>query len=516
MMAGAPPRNWKMCKHCDVTKPHQIREVKSKGKVAVQVGSGFVAERVKVYQATVGGTFERDDWLCSKFQAKLMNCYRKNVRSVVEDSVVENLENLDPLPNEIGTRSKQLVSLDSLMDPPPRKYIKRTGVEVLEIASGSGTGVQALSESLNGESQGGVHESIEYEIQREAEISVDSEGFSATSSEPPLQAQAVYSGSELDSLDPFSQSCFQVPKSSNKVQLANGLISVPFSESACVICGLSSTEGRKSVPGPAKKDLWMDNGIYLPKGVRCCMKHISEEIFDDEAKKRLNEKKREGLKISRAEISEWIKWLTDLAKNKTRTVNFDDPKTDEEAYEELLGLKKNEFDEVFEYIKDGLLKSRNRSPRNALAIFLAKLRLGVSQRVLARLFGIDNQSVISLTFHRVAELLTEKFVPSNLGFKHMSREQIMEKHNPAFVRHMFELEDGKLVFILDGTYFFMQASGDFVLQGKMYSSHKHRHLVKFMMVVTPDGQVACYIHFITIIYLVFIYYKVSLNVYGVF
>ncbi len=500
MMEAAPPRHWKWCKHCDVTKPHQIREVKRQGKVAVQVGDGVVAERVRVYQETFGGRFEKEDWLCSKFQAKLMNCYRKNAHPV-EERAAENIETLVPLPNEIGTRSKQLDSLECLMDPPPRKYIKRTGVEV--VASSGSTNEHQPRAETGGESQGVGYESMEYEVQQEVAISVDSEGFSATSSEPPLQAEAVYSDmSERDSLDPFSQSCFQVQRSSAKVQLENGLQSVPFSESACVICGLSSSDGRKSVPGPAKKDLWIENGIYLPKGVRCCMKHISEEIFDDDAKKRLDEKKRECVKVSRAEIAEWIKWLTDLAKNKTRTVNFDDPKTEDEAYEELLGLKKDQFDEVFAYISEGLLKSKNRSPRNALGIFLAKLRLGVSQQVLARLFGIDNQSVISQTFHRVAQLLTEKFVPSNLGFKHMSREQIMDNHNPAFVRQMFELEAGRLVFILDGTYFFMQASGDFVLQGKMYSSHKHRHLVKFMMVVTPDGQVSIHNNLFLLLHLV--------------
>lgn len=78
---------------------------------------------------------------------------------------------------------------------------------------------------------------------------------------------------------------------------------------------------------------------------------------------------------------------------------------------------------------------------------------------------------------------------------------------------MFDLADGKLVFILDGTYFYIQCSADFVFQGRTYSAHKHRNLVKFMMVVTPDGQVRNYsIYFILRFPLV----KFGFNIYVLF
>ncbi len=452
-------------------------------------------ESVQVFQQITGRIFLLDDWLCPRFQAKLRD-FTKNHRPNVKPVPSSEKENHPPSPNKIATRLMQPDHLLSLLDPPPRKCIRRAGPP--EYSQSSDAVTSPSEDPLPSTSSSRItdqsSEQMDYDMDGESNVQiVDSEQFSSSTG-TPIQPEAVYSEmSESDSQMLFSQatnSSSGCRKKNAKVVLDDGLYSVPFSESSCVICGRTSKDSRKTVPGTAKKDLWLINNIYLPKGVRSCQRHISEEIFCDAAKDTLEKKKRIGVRINKAEIAEWIRWLTDNKVTNTSVIDFDSEKTADEAYVELLGLTKDHFGELFEYVREGLHSSANRSPRNALAIFLAKMRLGVSQRVLARLFGIKDQATISHTFHRVTQLLAKNFVPKHLGFLHLSRDEIMRRHLPSFVRKMFELEDGKLVFILDGTYFFIQSSGDFVLQGKTYSSHKHRHLVKFMMIVTPDGYVS--------------------------
>ncbi len=450
-------------------------------------------ESVQVFQQITGRVFLLDDWLCPRFQAKVRDFAKKH-RPDVKPIPASEKENIPPSLNTISTRSMQPSNHLSLLDPPPRKCIRRTSpTESPEtrpaVAPPSEDSLPSTSSSRTAAQSS---ELMDYDMEGEANVQIaDSEPSSAGT---PIQPEAVYSEmSESNSQILFSQatsSSLGCKKKSSKIILDDGLYSVPFSESNCVICGRTSKDSRKSVPGTAKKDLWLNKNIYLPKGVRSCRSHISEDIFCDAAKDALEKKKRETVRLTKSEIAEWIKWLTDNKVTNTSVIDFDSDKTPEEAYMELLGLTKDHFGELFEYVREGLHSSSNRSPRNALAIFLAKMRLGVSQRVLARLFGVKDQSTISHTFNRVTQLLANNFVPKHLGFLHLSRDEIMRAHNPSFVRKMFELEDGKLVFILDGTYFFIQSSGDFVLQGRTYSSHKHRHLVKFMMIVTPDGYVS--------------------------
>lgn len=49
---------------------------------------------------------------------------------------------------------------------------------------------------------------------------------------------------------------------------------------------------------------------------------------------------------------------------------------------------------------------------------------------------------------------------------------------------------GKIIIVFDGTYLFIQKSGNFDFQRKTYSGHKHCNLIKPMMAVFTDGYIA--------------------------
>lgn len=59
--------------------------------------------------------------------------------------------------------------------------------------------------------------------------------------------------------------------------------------------------------------------------------------------------------------------------------------------------------------------SHNRSVRVAVAIFCAKMRLGVSNDVLATIFHIHEKRAVSKIIHQVTDALINDFAPAHIG-----------------------------------------------------------------------------------------------------
>jgi len=109
-------------------------------------------------------------------------------------------------------------------------------------------------------------------------------------------------------------------------------------------------------------------------------------------------------------------------------LDFDNPNTPDNSYLGFLGMRKDIFDNLFSYILHELRFSVNRSPRNALAIFLAFLRAGISQEQLAIIFGLSQQRV-SDVIDSVSLALENNFVPKFLGYFHMTKDEFVRRHN---------------------------------------------------------------------------------------
>ncbi len=139
----------------------------------------------------------------------------------------------------------------------------------------------------------------------------------------------------------------------------------------------------------------------------------------------------------------------------------------------------------FHDLLDHLITMRNsdvRSKRVALAVFLAKVRLGVSNRVLACLFHLKNKRTVARIFHQVRGALIKSFVPLNLGFQHISRNEVLAKHQTTIAAELLTSGPDQIVLVADGTYVFCQKSSNNEFQRRTYSIHKHRHLVKPMII----------------------------------
>lgn len=191
-----------------------------------------------------------------------------------------------------------------------------------------------------------------------------------------------------------------------------------------------------------------------------------------------------------AEASSLIMDLTRQLSQRNRPVDFEltSGLTDSD-YEMLTGVNQEIFNELVEYLKrNDMRNSCNRSLRNALGVFLMKIRLNLSQRVLAFLFGIADRTIISQTITAVLNALSGEFSSKFSGHNHLSRDQLMQHMRPLH-HSVLGKNPEDMILIADGTYLYTQKPADHYLRRRNYSSHKHRNLFKTMMIVAPDGYI---------------------------
>ena len=86
--------------------------------------------------------------------------------------------------------------------------------------------------------------------------------------------------------------------------------------------------------------------------------------------------------------------------------------------------------------------------------------------------------------------LITNFVPNFVGFGAISRDDVQETHTSDLAVSLFSIFlSDSVILILDGTYIYIQKSSKNNVQRRCYSMHKHRPLVKPMVIVTTTGYI---------------------------
>ncbi|CAF1498316.1 unnamed protein product [Didymodactylos carnosus] len=175
--------------------------------------------------------------------------------------------------------------------------------------------------------------------------------------------------------------------------------------------------------------------------------------------------------------------------NRRSPIDFD--RLTEEQCFILTGLTKNNFLDVCSDIPPtSLRQSELRSVKQAIGCLLIKLRLGLSNVVLATLFSLPNKKGVSGIVESAREAFMAHFVPKHLGFEHISRQDVITKHTRPLAKRLFTNPgDDAAILILDGTYIYVQKSANNIVQRRTFSLHKGRPLIKPMMVVASDGYI---------------------------
>ena len=100
------------------------------------------------------------------------------------------------------------------------------------------------------------------------------------------------------------------------------------------------------------------------------------------------------------------------------------------------------------------------------------------------MFHIRDKRAVSRIVHQVTDALINDFVPAHLGFGHISRETVLEHHQTTVAKTLLTDNNQQVVVVMDGTYLFLQKPIHNELQRRTYFIHKHRHLIKPMVITT--------------------------------
>ena len=123
----------------------------------------------------------------------------------------------------------------------------------------------------------------------------------------------------------------------------------------------------------------------------------------------------------------------------------------------LTGFTRTQHTQILSHIPPGAVKnSITRSVRSALAYLLMKLKLGLSNSILASMVDIDSKRQMGRIMSGVRMALTQHFVPRYLGLAHVIRQDVINKHTSPIASRLLAEDRDQCILVLDGTYLDIQ------------------------------------------------------------
>ncbi|KAM0727894.1 hypothetical protein ACS0PU_005363 [Formica fusca] len=261
-----------------------------------------------------------------------------------------------------------------------------------------------------------------------------------------------------------------------------------ISNHPCLFC--RATNNVRRLPITARVNVFILKNIYIPETTRCCDRHLDEDGLIHKALLPGLTSVHRSYVIKGQELQIFLQSLRDVALNKCNYENENDF-TDEE-FASIAPITKEQFRELYTYCEPvpQARGVRNISKKDLL-MFLCKLRQGLSDEFLKVLFQYSSRQAVGLAIANVRQSLLYRFVPANIGFQAITREQYIVDHVTSFANELYnpEPDSPRVIAYIDGTYSYIQKSSNFRVLRQSYSIHKSRHLIKPALTVAPDGYI---------------------------
>lgn len=132
--------------------------------------------------------------------------------------------------------------------------------------------------------------------------------------------------------------------------------------------------------------------------------------------------------------------------------------------------------------------SQSRSVIQAIIVFLFKLRIGNSNKMLASILNIENEQIISDYSASVVKSFENDVLPGRFGLNSFDRSKLIQNHTTEIAKNLFDAHN-HLLLICDGTYARHQKSTNNEYQRKSFSGQKKVPLCKPFTICTTDGYV---------------------------
>lgn len=150
-------------------------------------------------------------------------------------------------------------------------------------------------------------------------------------------------------------------------------------------------------------------------------------------------------------------------------------------------LTARQFHELLNDLPTLRSKFDNNAAKDALFIYLMKIRTGATNNEIGFNFGLSRRS-IGRRLNIVRNAIFSDFVPRFVNYAR-TREDLLQHCTPLSKRLFDPNNTGKLIWIADGTYVFIEKSEQHKFQKLSYNSHKKRNYIKVMNIVTSDGTI---------------------------
>ncbi|CAF1302587.1 unnamed protein product, partial [Rotaria sordida] len=163
------------------------------------------------------------------------------------------------------------------------------------------------------------------------------------------------------------------------------LNSTSSSHKNCCICRNDLKKNAANISSEDRDLIFFTRNIWIPEGARCCADHLANHQLKQEAIDQIKPVSIRQAELNSADVQLLLNKSQIILENHNKKFNFDDLRgLTEDEYRLLTSLSKDDFNEFVKIVSlSGIRNSSNRSIRTAIGIYLCKIRLGLSNRLLA-------------------------------------------------------------------------------------------------------------------------------------
>ena len=205
--------------------------------------------------------------------------------------------------------------------------------------------------------------------------------------------------------------------------------------------------------------LFFTRNVWIPEGARCCSNHLINRQLTTDAMNQIKPLSIRQQELNSSDVQLLLSKAQMLFENGNKRFNFDDTRdlTDDE-FRLLTSLSRNDFNDLVNIASSSSIRnSSNRSIRTAIGIYLCKLHLGLSNRLLACMFRLPDKKSVSRIIDSARQAILKSFVPYNLGFGHIKRQDVIDHHTTTIARELMCGGDSNTaIVVVDGTYIYIQ------------------------------------------------------------
>ena len=227
----------------------------------------------------------------------------------------------------------------------------------------------------------------------------------------------------------------------------------------CFICRNELHGNSALVSSNDRDSLFFERNVWIPDGARCCTSHFIGRQIKNEDFDMIKPISIQTHELNSTDVQLLINKSQELLQNQKRRFNFDNPRDlSDDEYKLLTSLSRDDFDDIVRIISSSNIRnSSNRSIRTCIGLYLCKLQLGLSNRLLASMFHLPDNRTVARIINSARQAASTAFVPKHLGFSHVTRKDVIDHRTSTLGRQLIsDGSDNTAIVVIDGTYIYIQ------------------------------------------------------------